>query len=390
MSFVRTTAINKIGRMSSRKKIIQGGTSAGKTFGVLPILIDIALKYPNKEISVVAESIPHLRRGALKDFLKIMRLTLRFREEEYNKSLLRYEFANGSFIEFFSANEESKLRGARRNILYINEANLITFDSYYQLAIRTDEDIYLDFNPTQPFWVHEEVVPEEDSEIIVLTYRDNEALSETIVKDIEKAREKARKSSYWSNWWKVYGLGQIGSLQGVVFENWSQIKEVPKDAKLLGVGLDFGYTNDPTGIVSLYSYDGELIVDELLYRTGMRNSDLADFLKRSTPPGTLVIGDSAEPKSIDEIFDKGINIFGATKGKDSIQFSVQLLQDYRIRVTERSVNLIKELRGYIWETDRTGKKGQRPDTNCPDHLIDALRYIAVRTLNQRDVDYSIY
>jgi phage terminase large subunit len=390
MSFVRTTAINKIARMKARKKIVQGGTSAGKTFGILPILIDIALKYPNKEISVVAETIPHLRRGALKDFLKIMRMTMRFREEEFNKSLLRYQFSNGSFIEFFSANEEGKLRGARRNILYLNEANLVTFESYFQLAIRTDEDIFLDYNPTSPFWVQEEVLQEDDSELIVLTYQDNEALSETIVKDIEDKRERAKSSSYWSNWWKVYGLGQIGSLQGVVFDNWSQIKAIPKDARLLGVGLDFGYTNDPTGIVSLYSYNGELIVDELCYRTGMKNRQIADFLKTKIPIGTVVIGDSSEPKSIDEIFDEGVNIFGATKGKDSISHSIQLLQNYKIRITEGSTNLIKELRSYVWETDRTGKKTQNPDPNCDDHLIDALRYIATRTLNNINVDYSVY
>jgi len=390
MSFVRTTAINKIMKIKSRKKIVQGGTSAGKTFGIIPILIDIALKNENKEISVVAESIPHLRRGALRDFLKIMKLTLRFREEEFNKTLLRYEFSNGSFIEFFSANEESKLRGARRNILYINECNLITFESYFQLAIRTDEDIFLDYNPTAPFWVQEEVVHDQDAELIVLTYIDNEALSQTIVDQLEQARKKAETSSYWSNWWKVYGLGQVGSLQGVVFNNWDQIKGVPEDAKLLGTGLDFGYTNDPTAILTLYTKNGELIVDELCYRTGMKNREIAQFLKGKIPTGSIVIGDSSEPKSIDEIFDEGVNIFGAKKGKDSIAFSIQLLQNYNIRVTERSTNLIKELRGYLWETNRTGKRGQNPDSNCDDHLIDALRYIATRTLNQIEVDYSIH
>ena len=170
---------------------IPGGTSAGKTFGILPILIDIAAKNPNKEISVVSETIPHLRRGALKDFLKIMRLTGRYKDQNYNRTLLTYHFTNGSFIEFFSADQEEKVRGARRNILYVNECNNIRFDIYHQLAIRTDEDIFLDYNPSLEFWAHTELLGDKDTELIILTYKDNEALQQSIVDDIEQAKEKA-------------------------------------------------------------------------------------------------------------------------------------------------------------------------------------------------------
>ena len=214
--FKRTTATNKILALKKRIKIIQGGTSASKTYSILAVLINQALLEHGIEISIVAETIPHLRRGALKDFLKIMKWTGRFFEDRFNKSLLRYEFANGSVIEFFSADDSSKLRGARRDILYINECNNVTFDSYNELAIRTRKEVYLDFNPANEFWVHTELKDEPDSDFLILTYKDNEALDKSIVEQIEKNRDKALTSSYWANWWKVYGEGQLGMLEGVV------------------------------------------------------------------------------------------------------------------------------------------------------------------------------
>jgi phage terminase large subunit len=288
--FKRTTSINKILSLNGRIKIIQGGTSAGKTFGILPILIDKCAKENGLEVSVVAETIPHLRRGALKDFLKIMRWTNRYFDDRFNKTLLRYDFANGSSIEFFSADDASKLRGARRDILYINECNNVTFEAYNELSIRTKKEVYLDFNPANEFWVHKELKDEPDTDFIILTYKDNEALDESIVSQIEKNRDKAATSSYWANWWRVYGLGQVGSLEGVVFTNWKEIDTIPKDAKLIGIGLDFGYTNDPTAAIEIYNYNGTRIINELVYRTGMVNSDIAKIL----PSGVIIYADSSD------------------------------------------------------------------------------------------------
>jgi len=228
---LRTTAINKIIALKKRVKIIQGGTSAGKTFGILPVLISKAANKPLLEISVVAESIPHLRRGALKDFLTIMKTTNRYFDERFNKSLLRYEFGNGSYIEFFSADDSSKLRGARRDILYINECNNIEFESYNELAIRTKREVFLDFNPANEFWVHTELKDEPDTDFLILTYKDNEALDKRIVREIEKNRLKATTSTYWANWWRVYGEGLVGMLEGVVFSNWQQIDIVPPELR---------------------------------------------------------------------------------------------------------------------------------------------------------------
>lgn len=370
-----TTAIRKINNLKKRIKIIQGGTSAGKTYGILPILITKAATYPRMEISVVAESIPHLRRGALKDFLKIMKETGRYFDERFNKSLLRYEFANGSVIEFFSADDSSKLRGARRDVLYINECNNVTFESYNELAIRTKKEVYLDFNPANEFWVHKELKDEPDSDFLILTYKDNEALDDSIVQQIEKNRLKAETSSYWANWWRVYGLGEIGMLEGVIFSNWKQIDMLPTEAKLIGIGLDFGYTNDPTAIIEIYNYNGQRILNELKYQTGMLNSDIAKELPKHVP----VYADSSEPKSIDEIRRYGITIKGVTKGKDSINYGIDIMQQQEYLVTSNSVNLIKELRAYCWDTDKQGTRLNKPiDTN--NHAIDALRYHEMETL----------
>jgi phage terminase large subunit len=383
--FKYTTAIKKIRSLTKRKKVIQGGTSAGKTFGILPILIDKAARTPMLEISVVSESIPHLRRGAMKDFLKIMKLTNRYVDAHWNRSLLTYTFANGSYIEFFSADMDDKLRGARRNILYVNEANNVTFEAYLQLSIRTNKEIYIDFNPTQEFWAHTEVVPQEDADFLILNYQDNEALDENIVKEIESAKEKAKTSSYWENWWKVYGLGQIGSLQGAVFNNWKQIDKIPEEAKLIGIGLDFGYTNDPTAIVEVYNWNGQRIINELCYRSGMLNTDIAKILPSNVP----IYADSSEPKSIEEIRRFGKTIRGVTKGKDSINYGIQVMQSQEYLVTSNSTNLIKELRGYIWDTDKSGTKLNKPiDYN--NHGLDALRYHEMETIGLKNAQGKYY
>ena len=378
--FIRTKAINKILKLKKRIKIIQGGTSAGKTYGIIPILIDRAIKTPRTEISIVAETIPHLRRGALKDTIKILKDTNRFYEKQFNRSLFRYEFSNESYIEFFSADDSTKLRGARRDILYINEANNITFESYNELAIRTKKFIYLDFNPANEFWAHTDLKKDADADFLVLTYKDNNALDKRIIKEIEKAREKAKTSAYWKNWWNVYGLGLIGNLQGTVFsDNWKQIDTIPSEAKLIGLGVDFGYSNDPTAIVEVYKYNDQRIVNEICYQNNLVNSEIAKKL----PKHELVVADSAEPKSIEEIRRNGIMIKGAKKGKDSILFGIQLMQDQKYLITSSSLNLIKELRGYVWDTDKTGKRLNKPRSGN-DHLIDALRYHEQENLSNKN------
>ena len=207
--FQRTTAQDKIAALRSRVRVVQGGTSSSKTFSIIPTLIMYAVDNKGSEISIVSESIPHLRRGAIRDFLKIM-IAIGNSTNNWNKSTLTYNFSNGSFIEFFSADQSDKLRGARRDILFVNEANNINWEAYHQMSVRTRKFIYIDYNPTQEFWAHTELIGRDGTDFVILTYKDNEALEPAIVKEIEAARDKASESPYWKNWWNVYGLGQTG------------------------------------------------------------------------------------------------------------------------------------------------------------------------------------
>lgn len=394
--FHYTTSIKKLRKLKKRIRVIPGGSSAGKTFGIIPILIDEACKNPMTEISVVSESIPHLRKGALKDFLKIMKATGRYIDKHFNRTLLTYTFDNGSYIEFFSVDDEGRVRGPRRNILYINEATNIKFDTYRQLSIRTSGIIWIDFNPSNEFWAHSELSEADNNDVVwlTLTYKDNEALPESIIDELEKAKYKAFynpdlddpfvegniKNSYWANQWKVYGLGQLGALEGVIFSDWEIVQDLPVNAKLLGIGIDFGYTNDPTAIPALYQFNNEYYIDEIEYKTGMSNKEIADVLKRNGfDYYTKAVADSAEPKSIDEINSYGFSIDPATKGPDSIKFGIEVLQQHHFKVTARSLNIIEEFRKYRWAEDKNGKKLNKPIDDY-NHAFDALRYIGIEVL----------
>jgi phage terminase large subunit len=370
--FQKTTAQSKIAKLKKRVRVVRGGTSSSKTFSIIPLLIDYAIKTPKSEISIVAETIPQLRRGALRDFLKIMDLIGMYDDSRFNKSSLVYTFSNGSYIEFFSADMSAKLRGARRDVLFVNECNNVEWEAYYQMAIRTRKFIYLDYNPVAEFWVDTELIKDSDTDFVVLTYKDNEALDKSIVNEIEKARDKAEHSEYWANWWRVYGLGEIGQVQGTIFTNWHQIDNVPQEAKYIGIGLDFGYSNDPTAIVMVYKWNNEFILDEIAYQKELSNKAIADILK---PYGGLVVCDSAEPKSIADLRSYGINATPCVKGKDSIINGIQKIQALdRIHITKRSTNLIKEFRGYVWKTDRNGVALNEP-IDFLNHGVDAIRYI---------------
>lgn len=388
MEFIVTTALKKLLRLKKRIKVVRGGTSASKTFSILPILIDRAIKTPNLEISVVSESIPHLRRGALKDFLKIMMALGRYNDNQFNKSTLKYTFGNGAYIEFFSVDQPDKLRGARRNVLYVNECNNVDFDSYYQLAIRTSGEIWLDYNPSSLFWVDREIINQEDVDFITLTYLDNEALPETIVKEIESAKVKAETSAYWANWWQVYGLGLTGSLEGVCIPDWQEIN-LPTEARLLCYGMDWGYSNDPTSLIAMYKYNDAYIFDELIYQKGLLNSDISDLLK-TNGVNDIVYADSAEPKSIAELNSYGHNVLPVSKGRDSIVYGLNLINQNKVYVTSRSKNLINELRNYIWMTDKQGNKLNRP-IDAYNHAIDAMRYAMTSQLeNPNKGTYYVY
>jgi len=322
--------------------------------------------------SIVSESFPHLRRGAERDFLNIMKEHHYFKDKLWDKTNHTYTFETGSVIEFFSVDQPEKVRGARRDRLFINEANNVPFYAFEELEVRTKDIIFIDYNPTNEFWVFTEVMPKRDDvETIILTYKDNEALSKEIVDSIEQRRNRR-------DWWQVYGLGQLGVIEGRIYKDWKIIDEIPHEAKLERYGLDFGYSNDPTAIVGIYKYNQGFILDEIVFQKGLSNKQIVDALQTQTQ--ALVIADSAEPKSIDEIKSYGIPILPTIKGKDSVCQGIQYVQDQKISITKRSVNIIKEYRNYLWEMDKDGRTLNVPEHQFS-HSMDAIRYGMAYNIN---------
>lgn len=345
-------------------------------------LIDRAqIKGQRALISVVSETMPHLKRGAERDFKNIMQSQRYWKDTQWNATDHVYTFETGSRIEFFSADSPDKVRGPRRDILFINEANNVSYKAFDQLAVRTSGVIWLDWNPTNEFWWYSEVAPHRDHDFITLTYKDNEALPQSIVDDIEAHRHN-------KNWWKVYGEGQLGEVEGKIYTNWQLLDDIPHEARLERRGLDFGYSNDPAALLAVYYWNGAYILDEELYRKGMHNRPIADHILMMQDANTLVMADAAEPKSIDEIRSYGVRILPAEKGPGSITRGIDYVQDQRIFMTKRSLNLIKEYRNYLWKTDKDGKIINVPEGGF-DHLMDAARY-AIESLKPKKEPAEAY
>ena len=252
------------------------------------------------------------------------------------------------------------------NTVDSNEVNNMHYNIVDQLMVRTREIVWLDWNPTNEFWFYTEVANKDNVDFITLTYRDNEGLDPLIVGAIEARRGNKA-------WWKVYGEGQLGDVESKIYRDWAFIDDIPHEARLERRGLDFGYSNDPSALVDVYYYNGGYILDEQIYQKGMSNKQIADTITNLTSPQTVIIADSAEPKSIDELKLYGLNVIPCVKGKDSVTQGIQFVQDQRISVTKRSTNLMHEYRNYLWETDKDGRIINEP-IGIFNHAMDALRY----------------
>ena len=370
---------------SGKRYIVnKGSTRSSKTYSILQLLYVTALHAEKSLIiSVVSETMPHLKRGCIRDFMEIVKEMGKWDDKAWNATDKTYK-VNGSLIEFFSADNAAKVHGPSRDILYVNECINLNYETYRQLAIRTTKMIFLDCNPAHDFWLDHKVLPEPDALLIHSTYRDNNFLSEAQIKEIETNKGDA-------DWWRVYGEGLTGIRQGAVVKNWDIAAQMPEVYKKRWIGIDFGFTNDPTAIVDVRLHEGELWINELLYAKAYDNLMIADALAANgVPRDTPVIADSAEPKSIKEITAQGWKVEGAYKGRDSIASGIAILNRYPKHVTQNSRNIINEYRNYRWKTGDSGNA-----TNIPidsyNHAIDAQRYVCLNYLAERGgmLNYSV-
>ena len=362
--------------LESEKKIIveQGGTRSGKTYNILLwIIFSYCTNHRNKIITICRKTFPSLRATVMRDFFEILKKYSMYSEVLHNKSSSEYMLYN-NLVEFISLDQPTKVRGRKRDLLFINESSELNFEDWQQLIFRTNGRIILDYNPSdEDSWIYDKVLSREDVDFFITTYKDNLFLDKTIVKEIERLRETDMQ------YWQIYGLGQKAISKSIIF-TYSE-SEVPEDATLISHGIDYGYTNDSTALVAVYKKDYSLYIKELLYRTMMTSQDIHKEFKNLKLEGRVIYAESSEPRLNDFLRRSGWNIRPTLKGKDSIVAGIDLLKRYKLFVTPDSKNLIHEFRNYKWSKDKTEKLTNIPiDKN--NHLIDALRYATFNILSK--------
>ena len=352
---------------TKRITIEQGGSRSGKTYNILMWLIFAYSDRNNgKTITICRKTFPALRASSMRDFFDILKKYDLYKEANHNKSNSEY-LLNNNLFEFISLDQPQKVRGRKRDMLYINEANELYFEDWQQLILRTTDKAILDYNPSDEFhFIYEKIKPRDDAEFFITTYKDNPFL------DIETVNEIERLRFVDDNYWKIYGLGQVGSSQALIFRI-NECNSIPAEAKFLSFGMDFGFTNDPTTLVAIYQQGDNIYLKELLYQTGLTNRDIDEKLRFHSVERKEIFADSAEPKSIEELYRMGWNVKPATKGQGSVNIGIDMMKRYELYVTKDSVNMIKEFRNYKWQEDKNGNVLNTP-VDMFNHTIDAIRY----------------
>tara|TARA_R110000824_G_scaffold51787_1_gene144162 strand:+ start:1460 stop:2623 length:1164 start_codon:yes stop_codon:yes gene_type:complete len=363
--------------VNSDKKIVveQGGTRSGKTYNILLFIIfHYCTHNKNKIVTICRKTFPSLRATVLRDFLQILNHFEIYRDEFHNKSSSEYHLF-GNLVEFTSLDQSQKIRGRKRDLLFINEGNELYWEDWQQLIFRTQERIILDFNPSDEYhWIYDNVITREDCAFYKTTYLDNPFLEDVIKEEIERLKETD------DQYWQIYGLGERASSINTIF-NYIEVKQIPDEAKLISYGMDFGYSNDPTTLVSVYVMEHSLFIKEHLYRTQMTTYDINIFLKEQNLLSNPIYADSAEPRLIAELRRMGHNIFPSLKGKDSVNAGIDLLKRYKLHITSDSNNAIQEFRNYKWKEDRSGKLINVPEDKN-NHIIDPTRYATYSLLSR--------
>ena len=352
--------------LSDKRFIVeQGGTRSGKTYNILIwIIFKYCMENTQKTITICRKHGPSLRGSSMRDFFELLEKYNLYSEALHSKSTNEYRL-NGNLVEFVSLDEPQKIRGRKRHLLFVNEGNELRYEDFFQLNIRTIERVIVDYNPSDEFhWLYDQVVPRDDCDFHITTYRDNPFLDQSLVDEIERLKDIDE------TYWRVYGEGQRAQNKAVIFR-FDTIQKVPTTAKLISYGLDFGYTNDPTALVECYKDGDTLYFNELVYETGLTNSAIAEHMRQKEIDRTIPVwADSAEPKAIDEIHKWGFNVKPTSKGKDSVMMGIDMLRRHRLVWTDNSTNGIKEMRNYKWAEDKDGKLLNRP-VDLFNHLIDA-------------------
>lgn len=390
MKYSITTTLEKIQALTARIWVVQGGTSAGKTIAILWYVLNWAIENPGKICTVVSDTFPNLRTGAMRDFLDICRETNIDKIATWNKTNSTLYLPNGSLIEFYSV-DTMGAHGARRDLLYVNEANRIAWDTFSQLEVRTREQVILDFNPVNEFWAHTELINTNRSDVqfIKVNYLDNEALEESVVNAIEQ-----RKGDGTSNWWRVYGLGEVGSLEGNVYEGWIREKsEFPIFLTLRRYGVDFGFSNDPTAVIAVYEDENkEIWLKQEICQTQMLTPELVRHLQELVQMrgDALFVCDNARPEIIAELQANGIRAIGCDKTPgekmNGKRYNIELVQRRKVHYCSDDKELEREYLTYAWRKKRTGEILDEPEDGN-DHCMDAIAY-AIRDLERKPVEYG--
>ena len=359
------------------KKIIveQGGTRSGKTYNIiLWIIFNYCAQNNGKVVTVCRKSFPSLRATVMRDFMSILQTYDVYQESNHNKSNSEYHLF-GNLVEFISLDMPQKIRGRKRDLLFVNEGNELYYEDMQQLLFRTQDKIILDFNPSDEYhWIYDKLITRDDCAFFKTTYLDNPFIEDSIKLEIERLRDTDEQ------YWQIYGLGERSSSRSTIF-TYAEVNQIPVDANLIAYGMDFGYTNDPTTFVSVYSEGHNLYIKEHLYRTQMTTSDISLFLKEEKLLGNPIYADSAEPRLISELRRMGHNIFPSIKGKDSVNAGIDLLKRYKIHILSSSSNAISEFRNYKWKEDRSGALVNIPEDKH-NHIIDPCRYATYSILSR--------
>jgi phage terminase large subunit len=369
--------------LNTDKRIVinQGGTSSGKTYTILDVLFILATQEKNQVITVVGQDIPNLKKGAYRDARQIWSNSPLYQQwiEKPNETERLFHCHNGSVIEFNSYHDEQDAKSGKRDYLFVNEADGIPYPIYWQLQARTRKKIYIDYNPTARFWAHD-MVGQPEVKLIISDHRNNPYLTLEQHQRVEEIKDKEL--------WKVYARGLTGKLEGQVYTDWSLVDELPEQYKKRWIGLDFGFTNDPTSIIEVRLHQGQLWLHEVEYSTGMLNSDIAACIKQHQLHALDIVADSAEPKSIAELRSHKLKVEPAQKGPDSILNGIDIVKRYHLNVTRTSLNLRRELTAYRWKPDRYGSPTNQP-IDAYNHLLDPLRYIALNKLREKKAGTGI-